>query len=345
MLEDRVELPRLYLAWHSPALFGDGRRRARSRRRRAGRRQDVAAVSRARLRAAHRDRSRGVAELARAVRLLPGRRDRRAGPHAGRSSSRRSRRRSQRWLPRGPTAAEMERGLAQAEAHFISRLQTVGGFGGKSDQLNAYNVFLGDPGFFDRDLARYRAPTAADLTRAARAWLGAELARGSQRRAARTPGAGAPGIARRCRCPDGGRSQSPAAARRSSAVPVPGDSAHDARQRPARLDDRAPRRAADHRARRCSVAGRRPILPAAKASRRSPATCWTKAAATLDALDVPRGARADRRAARHRGRADATLLGLTMLARFADRGLALLGDMIRARGSSSATSIASAICV
>ena len=72
----------------------------------------------------------------------------------------------------GPTAAEMERGIAQAEAHFISRLQTVGGFGGKSDQLNAYNVFLGDPAFFDRDLARYRNATAADLTRAAVAWLG-----------------------------------------------------------------------------------------------------------------------------------------------------------------------------
>jgi len=32
----------------------------------------------------------------------------------------------------------------------------VGGFGGKSDQLNHYNVFLGDPGCFTRDLERYR---------------------------------------------------------------------------------------------------------------------------------------------------------------------------------------------
>ena len=43
------------------------------------------------------------------------------------------------------------------------RLQTVGGFGGKSDQLNAYNTFLGDPGFFDRDLTRYRNVTTASL--------------------------------------------------------------------------------------------------------------------------------------------------------------------------------------
>jgi zinc protease len=61
--------------------------------------------------------------------------------------------------------------VAQAEAHFISRLQTVGGFGGKSDQLNAYNVFLGDPSFFERDLGRYRRADAAGLTAAARTWL------------------------------------------------------------------------------------------------------------------------------------------------------------------------------
>ena len=40
----------------------------------------------------------------------------------------------------GPSDSEMERALAQAEAQFVYRLQTVGGFGGKSDQLNAYNV-------------------------------------------------------------------------------------------------------------------------------------------------------------------------------------------------------------
>jgi zinc protease len=43
------------------------------------------------------------------------------------------------------------------------RLQTVGGFGGKSDQLNAYNVFVGDPGYFSRDLARYHEVSDASL--------------------------------------------------------------------------------------------------------------------------------------------------------------------------------------
>jgi zinc protease len=56
----------------------------------------------------------------------------------------------------------------------VYRLQTVGGFGGKSDQLNAYNVFIGDPGFFERDLDRYRRVTAQSMQRTARDWLAPE---------------------------------------------------------------------------------------------------------------------------------------------------------------------------
>ena len=79
-------------------------------------------------------------------RLLPDRRDRGARPHARRARARRSSRRSRGSRREGPTDDELERGRVQAEAQFMFRLQTVGGFGGKSDQLNAYNMFLGDPG-------------------------------------------------------------------------------------------------------------------------------------------------------------------------------------------------------
>ena len=44
------------------------------------------------------------------------------------------------------------------DAHLL-----FGGFGGKSDQLNAYNVFLGNPDYFDEDLDRYRQATPARL--------------------------------------------------------------------------------------------------------------------------------------------------------------------------------------
>jgi zinc protease len=74
----------------------------------------------------------------------------------------------------GPTTVEMERVTAQAEAHFLYRLQTVGGFGGKSDQLNAYNVFRGDPGFFVADVERYRAADAEAIRSASARTLRAD---------------------------------------------------------------------------------------------------------------------------------------------------------------------------
>jgi zinc protease len=71
----------------------------------------------------------------------------------------------------GPTDDEIDRGRVQAEAQFVFRLQTVGGFGGKSDQLNAYNVFLHDPAYFTRDLERYQVVTHESLRSAVAAYL------------------------------------------------------------------------------------------------------------------------------------------------------------------------------
>ncbi|MGB7922064.1 MAG: insulinase family protein [Pyrinomonadaceae bacterium] len=66
-----------------------------------------------------------------------------------------------------PTAEEMERAYNAREASFVYSLQTVGGFGGKSDQLNQYAVYLNKPGAFQEDLARYRSVTAEDVRRIA----------------------------------------------------------------------------------------------------------------------------------------------------------------------------------
>jgi zinc protease len=70
-----------------------------------------------------------------------------------------------------PTAEEMERVKNAREASFIFGLQNVGGFGGKDDQLNGYATFLKNPGYVAQDLARYRAVTAADVQRVANQYL------------------------------------------------------------------------------------------------------------------------------------------------------------------------------
>jgi zinc protease len=170
VLEDRVELPRLYLSWHSPAIFAAddaeldlvgeilaGGKTSRLYRMLVYQERlatEVAASQSSRelggyfqiiVTAAP---GRTLAELERAIAVA-----------------------IDVLANEGPMPHEMERCQAQAEANFVFRLQTVGGFGGKSDQLNAYNIFVGDPGFFERDMDRYRGVTAASVQRVAREWL------------------------------------------------------------------------------------------------------------------------------------------------------------------------------
>ncbi len=71
----------------------------------------------------------------------------------------------------GITQRELDRSKNELEASFIYRLQSVGGFGGKTDQLNRYNIFLGDPGYFNKDLERYRKIKIDDVKAAATKFL------------------------------------------------------------------------------------------------------------------------------------------------------------------------------
>jgi zinc protease len=77
----------------------------------------------------------------------------------------------ERFASEGPTEPEVARGRAQAEAAYIFRAQTLGGFGGKADQLNAYNIYRGTPDYFREDLGRYMRATADDLRAAVSGWI------------------------------------------------------------------------------------------------------------------------------------------------------------------------------
>lgn len=70
-----------------------------------------------------------------------------------------------------PSAREVERAINQIEASFYNGMERVGGFGGKGDHLNAYYFATGNPDYFNEDLARYRSLTAPDVQAAARFWL------------------------------------------------------------------------------------------------------------------------------------------------------------------------------
>ena len=71
----------------------------------------------------------------------------------------------------GPDPREMERVLNQTESNFYRQMERVGGFSGKADQLNAYYTRTGKADYFEQDLARYRSLKAADITEAVNRYL------------------------------------------------------------------------------------------------------------------------------------------------------------------------------
>src|SRR4051812_6794960 len=73
-----------------------------------------------------------------------------------------------------PSDHDVQRALNQIESSFYSRMERVGGFGGKADQLNAYYTNTGDPDWFNEDLARYRALSPSDIRAAAELFLPAD---------------------------------------------------------------------------------------------------------------------------------------------------------------------------
>jgi zinc protease len=70
-----------------------------------------------------------------------------------------------------PDAHETQRSINTIEASFFKRMEQIGSFGGKADQLNTYYTATGDPDYFNEDLARYRSMSPSDVRAAAAKFL------------------------------------------------------------------------------------------------------------------------------------------------------------------------------
>ena len=169
-LEDKVQLPRIHLAWHSPAIFkpGDAEMDAVASILTSGKNsrlykklvydmqiaQDVTAfqssnmlgsffiiIATARAEHSLEELEKVIEEEINLLKSEP------------------------------PSEREIQRTLNQIEASFISRLERVGGFGGKADQLNHYYFQTGEPDYFETDLNRYRNLTAESVRNAAETYL------------------------------------------------------------------------------------------------------------------------------------------------------------------------------
>lgn len=74
-------------------------------------------------------------------------------------------------LSNGFTEEELARVKTTWESGFVRGLQTIGGFRGRASKLNSYNTYLGDPGKLLWDRARYTDATVAGVMDYAREYI------------------------------------------------------------------------------------------------------------------------------------------------------------------------------
>jgi len=168
--EDRVQLPRLYMTWLSPPYFTPGDAEldvlssilASGKNSRLYKRlvyelqiaQDVSAYQ-------------ASSRLSSAAFIVVTARE----GHTLKEIERVIQEEIDRIKNEPPQLREVQRAVNQYEASFLDRLERVGGFGGKADQLNSYFFFTGNPDYFDEDLARYKALDPTDIQAAAKTYL------------------------------------------------------------------------------------------------------------------------------------------------------------------------------
>src|SRR5207237_8497146 len=69
------------------------------------------------------------------------------------------------------TVEELERAKRNLESGLFAQLENVGGFGGKADQLNYYQLWAHDPGAFAKNLESVLAVTPQEVQKAAQDFL------------------------------------------------------------------------------------------------------------------------------------------------------------------------------
>ncbi len=169
-LDDDVQLPRLYVAWQSPKLFAPGDaaldvlgqvltdgKSARLVKRLVMEEQIAQDVMAGQM-------SQALASSFLVV----------ATPKPGVTVERLLREIDEeiaRVAKEPPSQEELDRARNKIESSAVFGIERVGGFGGRAATLANYYLRAGDPGFLPKDLARYRALTAAEVSEAARRYL------------------------------------------------------------------------------------------------------------------------------------------------------------------------------
>ena len=170
-IEDRVQLPRTYIAWHAPAwyaaddaaldVFGQvlgGGKTSRLYRRLV---YDLQIAQEA---TAYDDASQLAGLFWMVLTPRPG--------HTLEEVEKEASAVLAEALDKGITKQELDRVVTQVTAEKVRAMERVGGFGGLSDRMNSYVHYLGSPDRFRWDLQRYLDLTPEAVNAAARRTLG-----------------------------------------------------------------------------------------------------------------------------------------------------------------------------
>ena len=170
VVEDRVELPRIYMAWITPAFFKEGDADADI----AGSLLGQGRVSRLYKKLEY---EKQIAQNVTAYQYST-----MLGSIFGIEATARPGHTLQELeaviheevellRAKGPTAAEVERARNVLETQIFNGLQLVGGFGGVADQLNLYNHYVGTPDYLTEDIMRRRRVTPESVRQFAQRYL------------------------------------------------------------------------------------------------------------------------------------------------------------------------------
>lgn len=167
LLEDRVQLPRLYMRWVTPASYAEGDaalvalgrlltsgKNSRLHKRLVYDLQIASDVS------GYQGGSKLNSEFQIMATARPG--------HDLEELDRVILEELQKISNEPPSQRELDRILNQYETGFLEGLESVGN---KADLLNEYLYYTGTPDYFNQDLARFRNLKPADLSAAAKRWL------------------------------------------------------------------------------------------------------------------------------------------------------------------------------
>jgi zinc protease len=169
-MRDRVQLPRVYLAWQSPRDYAEDEAALSI----AGEVLSAGKSARLQKRLVMDER---IAQSVMAVQhgqLLAGTFLVVATAKPGETLERLEREIDEelaRLSREPPSEEEVQRAKNRFESQAIFGLEPVGGFGGRAAALNGYWMETGDPGYLGKDLARYLAVTPEQVSAAARRWL------------------------------------------------------------------------------------------------------------------------------------------------------------------------------